>query len=150
MKEVKNLEMPSRINSIKTLAYPYKNTNKFIYVLNENEREETAIKVEEHIEKGYQEEEKYRKRRCEIVDESRNFKKGYKVVQMASREYAYLEKKSGLLLKEPYDIATDFNKYGFAMVAKAGNVTWINQEFKFLDLWGRWIEGEINRNTFGF
>lgn len=68
----------------------------------------------------------------EIVSADSEFINGFKVVQTANGEFAYIRESDGLLLPYRYDIATRFNQYGFAMVAKDGDATWINTSFQYL------------------
>ena len=69
----------------------------------------------------------------QIVDESKDFVNGFKVVQTANKEYAYIREKDNVLLPYRYDIATDFNEYGYAMVGKDAKVSWIDKEFSYFD-----------------
>ena len=47
------------------------------------------------------------------------------------------------MLPYRFDIATDFNQYGLAMVGKDGHVTWINKEFKMLKHDDYWVFQEL-------
>ena len=69
----------------------------------------------------------------QIIDESKDFVNGFKVVQTANKEYAYVREKDNVLLPYRYDIATDFNEYGYAMVGKDAKVSWIDREFRYFD-----------------
>jgi len=75
-----------------------------------------------------------------IINEKVNFVNGFKVVQTSNGEYGYIKEADNTLLPYRYDIAFDFNQYGFAIVGKDGNVTWINKEFQHLNLAGRMVE----------
>ena len=75
-----------------------------------------------------------------IINEKVNFVNGFKVVQTSNGEYGYVREGDNTLLPYRYDIALDFNKYGFAIVGKDGNVTWINKEFEHLNLAGRMVK----------
>ena len=56
----------------------------------------------------------------EIIDNSNDFVNGFKVVQTSNGEYAYVRQSDFQLLPFRYDVASDFNEYGFAMVGKKG------------------------------
>jgi len=75
-----------------------------------------------------------------IVNEKVNFVNGFKVVQTSNGEYGYIRESDNALLPYRYDIAFDFNQYGFAIVGKDGNVTWINKDFQHLNLAGRMVD----------
>ena len=59
----------------------------------------------------------------DIIDDSREFVNGFKVVQTANLEYAYVREADNKLLPYRYDIATDFNEYGYAIVGKDARVS---------------------------
>ena len=75
-----------------------------------------------------------------IINNNRDFVNGYKVVQTANKEYAYIREKDNTLLPFRYDIATDFNRYGYAMVGKDGNVSWIDKNFNYLNSKGEMVK----------
>ena len=66
------------------------------------------------------------------IVEKRNFSNGYKVIKLWNGLYSYKREKDDFLMPYKFTIATDFNKYGFAMVVKNGNLTWINDNFEML------------------
>ena len=120
-------ELPKKIISIKGAqgsggeAYARKN----IYTLNEGTRKEKIISIEKPL--------LSRKKSFDIIDDTRDFVNGFKVVQTANKEYAYV-REDNFLLPYRYDIATDFNEYGYAMVGKDGSVSWINRNFRYFDV----------------
>ncbi len=67
-----------------------------------------------------------------IIDDSRSFVQGYKLVAMKDGSFAYVRESDGVLLPYRFDIASDFNECGFAMVGFRGSVTWINTHFEYL------------------
>ena len=69
-----------------------------------------------------------------IIDSNENFVNGFKVVKTANGEYAYIRESDNSLLPFRYDIAFDFNEFGFAIVGKDGSVSWINKDFKYLNI----------------
>lgn len=81
----------------------------------------------------------------EIIDNSNDFMNGFKVVQTSNGEYAYIRQSDSLLLPFRYDVASDFNEYGFAMVGKEGSVSWIDTSFRYLDLNGDMVEEELSK-----
>ncbi len=66
-----------------------------------------------------------------ITEVPKDFINGFKVIRFGNGEYGYM-KEDGTVDHHRFDIAGNFNEYGFAMVAKNGKVTWINREFCFL------------------
>ncbi len=82
----------------------------------------------------------------EIIRDNSEFINGYKVVKTGNNEYAYVSESDNTLLPYRYDIATDFNNLGFAMVGKDGTVSWINKDFKYLDYRGNMIEEELDKS----
>ena len=68
----------------------------------------------------------------EIAFANESFVNGFKVVKTKNGEYGYIREEDNFLLSHRYDIALDFNEYGFAMVGKDGYVTWINRNFDYL------------------
>lgn len=81
----------------------------------------------------------------EIIDNSNDFINGFKVVQTSNGEYAFIRQSDLQLLPFRYDVASDFNEYGFAMVGKEGSVSWIDTSFRYLDLNGDMVEEELDK-----
>lgn len=104
-----------------------------------NEEEETRTNI--HVELP---EYKRPKKSDEIVDSNDNFVNGFKVVKTANGEYAYVRESDNSLLPFRYDIAFDFNEFGFAIVGKDGSVSWIDKDFKYLNLQGEMVEEELD------
>ena len=71
-----------------------------------------------------------------IVWESPNHRFLTRLVRFDDGTFGYRKEWNNEVLFQRYDVATDFNEYGFAMVAKDNFVTWINKEFKLLDVSG--------------
>ena len=80
----------------------------------------------------------------DIIDDSSDFVNGFKVVQTANKEYAYVREEDNILLPYRYDIATDFNEYGYAMVGKDASVSWIDRNFKYLYNNGKMIKENLD------
>lgn len=87
------------------------------------------------------ERDKYDWNNKKIVEES-EFINGYKLVKLANGFYAYIRESDNKLMKHLYNIATDFNEYGYAMVGRNDSVTWINKDFNYLSLKG-WVEDTV-------
>ena len=122
--------IPKKIISITGSGYCFvdsrRQTRRFSYYLNKGTVEEKHFSV---LLPKYSRREKT----TDIIDDSRNFVNGFKVVQTANKEYAYVREEDNTLLPFRYDIATDFNEYGYAMVGKDGKVSWIDKSFKYLN-----------------
>ena len=80
----------------------------------------------------------------EIVMENDEFVNGFKVVKLANDSYSYIRESDNKLMPYQYDVAFNFNEYGFAMVGKDGSVSWINKDFKYLNYKGIMVEEENN------
>ena len=122
-------ELPKKITSIKgSRIFTQDEIVKVGYTLNEEQADETYIRVELPYYYGV-----YLRhpKSLEIIDDSRDFVNGYKVVQTANKEYAYVREEDNKLLPYRYDIATDFNEYGYAMVGKDARVSWIDRDFRY-------------------
>lgn len=85
----------------------------------------------------------------EIVEESDHFINDFKVVRTENGEYGYIRESDNTLLPYRYDIAFDFNKYGLAIVGKDGRVSWIDNNFRYLNRNGIMVEDD-NTNFNGF
>ena len=110
-----------------------------------NEGEETSTDIFVVLPGGWRP-----KKTDKIADDSNDFVNGFKVVKMANGEYAYVRESDNSLLPFRYDVAFDFNEFGFAIVGKDGNVTWIDKEFKYLNLKGEMIEEELDKSWVKF
>lgn len=122
------IELPKEIKSIKgsVSSFVDKGTERYAYILNEGTDKEFHLTVLLP----------YSSRpdiSFDIIDDSREFVNGFKLVQTANMEYAYVKEEDSTLLPFRYDIATDFNEYGYAMVGKDGKVSWIDKNFKYLN-----------------
>ncbi len=119
--------LPKKIVSIKANdVFIEKNIRKFGYTLNERTNE--GIYVPIALPRWTRPEKSF-----DIIDDSRDFVNGFKVVQTANKEYAYVREEDNELLPYRYDIAADFNEYGYAMVGKDSKVSWIDRNFRYFD-----------------
>ena len=136
------IELPKEIKSIEVLFVENK-FEKIRYVINKGTTKEYTIYVESpYIERP--------KKSFDIINESGNFVNGFKVVQTANKQYAYVKEEDNTLLPYRYDVATDFNEYGYAMVGKDRNISWIDKKFKYLCSNGKMIEENINDKPISF
>lgn len=121
-------DLPKEIKSIKGSVYSFvdKGTERYAYILNEGTDKEVRVNV---LLPYYSRPDIS----FDIIDDSRGFVNGFKVVQLDNKEYAYVKEEGNTLLPFRYDVATDFNEYGYAMVGKDGKVSWIDKNFKYLN-----------------
>ena len=110
-------KLPKEIKSIKGSVYSFvdKGTERYAYILNEGTDKEVRVNV---LLPYYSRPDIS----FDIIDDSRDFVNGFKLVQTANMEYAYVKEEGNTLLPFRYDVATDFNEYGYAMVGKDGKV----------------------------
>lgn len=151
-------KLPNNINSILCRAdarikedeeekYGY---NKYyhVYVINCNEDDKTIIKVP--VPDLFRDVKTFSE---EIIEENSDFVNGFKLVKLADNRYGYIRENDGKLLPFRYDVASNFNEYGLAMVAKRGHTTWINKDFAYLSAfindYGKMME-EVNDEFMGF
>ena len=132
-------KLPSKINSISCyksdLPYDFQ-TRPITYIINDGEEELEIISIK--LPPTARPEVSN-----EIVSLNDKFVNGFKIVETANGEYAYIRESDGVLLPYRYDIATDFNDYGFAMVAKDGNASWINKNFRYFSRDGEMVVENI-------
>ena len=64
-------------------------------------------------------------------DDSYPFSNGFRIIRMEDGKFGYIREEDNFLMPYRYDIASDFNEYGFAMIGKNGYVSWINKDFKY-------------------
>lgn len=108
------------------------------YIINEDYVNETTISVKLP---------EYKRPKLSeiIIDDSNEFVNGFKVVQTENGEYAYVRETDNCLLPYRYDVATNFNEYGFAMVGKDGFVSWIDTNFKYFNIDGNFVEEKVDK-----
>lgn len=90
------------------------------------------------------------KRSDEIVEQNEKFVNGFKLVKTANEEFGYVRESDGELLPYRYDIAFDFNENGLAMVGKDGYVSWIDIEFKYINLEGKKVKENLDYRSGDF
>ena len=64
------------------------------------------------------------------------FVNGFKIVKNEYGQSLYIREEDNKLLPYVFDIATDFNEFGLAMVATDTKVSWINKSFKYINIYG--------------
>lgn len=135
-------KIPETINSVKRKCSIFIDSNdkrNIGYTINEGEDTETIIHVE--LPRYYRP-----RKSSKIVDENSNFVNGFKVVKTSNGEYAYVRESDNCLLPFRYDVAFDFNEFGYAIVGKDGSVSWINKDFKYLNLQGEMVEEKLDKS----
>ena len=126
------IEIPKKISSIivreDSPGYEYGKRTDF-YIINKGKKDETAV--------GYEAPKKHLHNDSNVIAEERTrFLSGIKLVRFDDGKFGYVRRKGNEVLFQRFDIATSFNKYGFAMVAKDNFVTWMNKDFELLDACG--------------
>lgn len=127
-------KMPIKINSIRCTTNCLEDARhrKFGYTINEQgESEDIIVILPRFVRK---------KPSQQVIDDSHEFMNGFKVVKTKNGECAYIREKDNKMLPYRYDVASDFNEHGFAMVAKSGMVTWINKDFQYLSAIGNMVD----------
>ena len=125
------VKLPKEIKSIKgSRVFEGEEIVKYGYVINEDKDGELYMPIELPYYYGV-----YLRPPAsfDIIDDSREFVNGFKVVQTANLEYAYVREEDNKLLPYRYDIATDFNEYGYAIVGKDARVSWIDRNFRYFN-----------------
>ena len=140
-------ELPREIKSIRGWrVFDQEEEVKYGYVINEEKDDELYIPIELPYYGQYLRP----SASFDIIDDSRDFVNGFKVVQLDNKEYAYVKEEGNTLLPFRYDIATDFNEYGYAMVGKDGKVSWIDKNFKYLNIQEKKFTEEYEIGSYGF
>lgn len=79
-----------------------------------------------------------------IIDTKYKPAYGYKLVRNTFNQYMYLRTYDNAVIPYIFDIATNFNIYGLALVAKDGKISWIDNEFMYYD--ERGIKRDLNED----
>lgn len=77
---------------------------------------------------------------------SNKFINGFKLVILEDNTFGYIRESDNVMVPYRYDIASDFNEYGLAMVGKYGFVTWIDKDFNYLSNEG-YVKGKMAEET---
>lgn len=130
-------KLPVKVNSIiacnSIIPLYTEGKRNIYYIINRDEETRTNIHVQ--LPEFHRPE-----KSDEIIDDSNNFVNGFKVVQTSNGEYAYVREADATLLPYRYDVAFDFNEYGFAIVGKEARVSWIDKDFKYFNRYGDMVE----------
>ena len=71
---------------------------------------------------------------------SDSFHFGYRLVRFVDGTFGYVKKGNGEeICPFKFDIASEFNEYGLAMIGKNGCVNWIDHNFEYLSMSGNKI-----------
>ncbi len=73
----------------------------------------------------------------EIIDGVDKGAYGFRLAKNKFGQFLYIRKNDNQVMPFLFDYATEFNRYGLAMVAKDGCVTWINKKFEYFDADGK-------------
>ena len=142
------VKLPKEIKSIKvSRVFEGEEIVKYSYVINEGKDDKLCMPI---VLPYYYGAYLRHPASIDIIDDSRDFINGFKVVQTDNEEYAYVREEDNKLLPYRYDIATDFNLYGYAMVGKNARVSWIDMNFRYFNEEEEKFtkEQEIGYNTF--
>lgn len=135
-------KLPIKVNSVIRQGSIFINSDclrEMCYTINDGEKTKKNIFVQ--LPQFYRP-----KKTDEIINCSNDFINGFKIVQTSNGEYAYVRESDNTLLPYRYDVAFNFNQYGFAIVGKNGSVSWIDTNFRYLDPNGNMIEEELDKN----
>jgi hypothetical protein len=83
-------------------------------------------------------------------NQSIEYNNGFAVVQTSNGEFAYMEENTNKLLPYRYDVASQFNNHGFAIVGKANSVTFINRNFQYLSKNGTFVSENLDKEYITF
>lgn len=102
-----------------------------------NERKPTFIVVDDQKQAHVHETSWIHQHYChvtmeDVIDESTEFVNGFKRVLFSDMSYGYIEEQTQRLLPFKFNIASDFNEHGYAMVGTNGGVGLINRDMKAL------------------
>ena len=139
------IQLPDKINSLvhNGCSFDLSYVRNIGYTINKGEDTETNIYA--CLPKYY------RPAKTNFIAEYNSpFKNGFKVVKMANEEYAYIRESDQTLMPFRYDIAFNFNEYGFAMVGKEGNVSWIDKNFNYLNSMGEMVRENLEEEFIRF
>ncbi len=86
-----------------------------------------------------------------VMESPENYTNGFKRVKLSNNLYGFLRETDGSFVPYQFILASEFNEYGYAMVAKNGSVGWINRNFDFLTEKRDWVSlFSINQDRLSF
>ena len=130
------------INSIScnhNIIYDFEDNKNICYIINEGYNDEKVIYIKSSNNISNT-----------IVKDDNNYINGYKIVKTADNKYSFVREVDNKLLPYRYDIVTNFNKYGYAMVGKNGKVSWIDTKFRYLDINGNMVIDTLDDEFNGY
>ena len=90
-------------------------------------------------------EDSYNGEKFTIVEKSDEFVHGFKLGKNSHGQFLFIREEDGAVMPYVFDVATDFNELGFAMVGKNSEVSWIDKNFNYIDSKGTKWEVDSNR-----
>lgn len=106
----------------------YENERKIIYTISENKQEHIYMVLLPKEKRPIQ---------SDFIIFKGKICNGFQLVQFLNKEFGYIRVKDNTLIPNRFDIATNFNSFHLAMVAKDGFVTWIDEYFNHIDYKGK-------------
>ena len=118
------------------IAIPTKGNTIRSYICNEDISSKKPIYVKFEI----PEKEEDRVDKYKIVEEENEYVNGFKLVKNAYSQYLYKREEDNELLPYIFDVATNFNEDGLAMVGINNQVTWIDKNFNYFNMCGETVK----------
>ena len=82
------------------------------------------------------------------TDNGSKFVNGFRLVQNEYGQNLYVREEDNKVMPHVFDIAGNFNEYGYAKVGKNGRVSWIDKNFNYLNKEGKMVPDDINDYNF--
>lgn len=76
----------------------------------------------------------YKEKNIHVIDDTNNFVNGYKVVELSNHKFGYIKEETNELMPFYFEVASNFNDYGLAMVGKRSSVAWIDKNFGHINM----------------
>lgn len=124
------ITLPSKFKSLEIDWYAYgvnNNDTVTTFYLKDDEGKTTEINTHDSIRETEE---------CRVVSVGEEVN-GFRRVEFSNGKIGFQDA-SGKVAPYKFNIASDFNEYGFAIVGTMYGVTWINSEFKKLTARGTW------------
>ena len=115
--------------SIEKYGFLSKSTQIAVYKATDEYHAEQQITLDYPVGLTYSE---YVMKGGQIIDAKKKPAYGFKLVKNQYGQYMYMRTSDNVIIPCIFDVATNFNRYGLAMVAKNGQVTWINKDFQYV------------------
>ena len=127
---IKNLE-------VEQYGFSSKSTRMVVYRTNDENSETKKLALNYPVGLTYSE---YVMKGGQIIDAKKKPAYGFKLVKNQHDQYMYMRTSDNVVIPCIFDVATNFNRYGLAMVAKDGQITWINKDFQYINNTGLLIQ----------